>query len=62
VLKGVTRELGRAKSFLVEAPGREGVPGDQEPWRLQVALVCERVRKETQTKKACKVSGEDSEE
>jgi hypothetical protein len=33
VVRGETRELGRACDLLVTIPGREGVPGDQEPWR-----------------------------
>jgi len=33
VVRGETRELGRACRLLVNIPGRRGGPGDQEPWR-----------------------------
>ena len=65
VSTGVARELGRSNCFLVGNPGREGVPGDQEPWRFWLAsdqqrflLSCGRHK----TWEASKVLGDDSEE
>jgi hypothetical protein len=37
VVRGETRELGRAQCLLVKEAGRVGVPADQEPWRGQPA-------------------------
>src|SRR4051794_34206480 len=33
VVRGETRELGRASCLRVTTAGRAGVPADQEPWR-----------------------------
>src|SRR5262245_46243974 len=37
VVRGETRELGRACALLVITTGRGGVPVDQEPWRWRRA-------------------------